>query len=234
MSSNEAVISKEVRPEFTCSLFIDEYAENPRRWTDQTTSIHFWDDNHRELSDSQDIRSYAEAIHTLYQNIYPELIDRCLDDEPPQEILDLIDETPYPGAVLWLNVYPDRSYETSITTSSFPDTDNSHLQGVAFITDEKLQEQKMSRDDGEVMIRNDVLELEQYINGNVFMLRVELEGETDYCGGIYPIARSKKSNGKSALLENTYIPTDELLDAHLVDMTNSEEDLILIRSTAWQ
>lgn len=234
MSTDEAVTSKEVRPEFTCSLFFDDNPENPRRWTEPTTSIHFWDDSHRDLSDSQEITSYAEAIHTLYQNIYPELIDRCMDDEPPQEILDLIDETPYPGAVLWLNVYPNSSYDTSITTSSSPDIEDSHLQGVAFITDEKLQEQKLSRDEGEVMICNDVLELEQYINGNVFMLRVELEGEIDYCGGIYPVAKSKKSSGKLSLLENTHIPTDEVLDEHLVDMTNSEEDLILIRSTAWQ
>ena len=234
MPSNEAVKSKEIRPEFTCSLFFDDNPENPRRWTEPTTSIHFWDDNHKEMSDSQDIISYAEAIHTLYQNIYPELIYRCLDDEPPQEILDLIDETQYPGAVLWLNVYPNRSYDTSITTSSFPDIENSNLQGVAFITDEKLQEQKMSCDEGEVMICNDVLELEQYINGNVFMLRIELDGEIEYCSGIYPVARSKTSSGKFPLLENTHIPTDELLDAHLVDMTNSEEDLILIRSTAWR
>ena len=234
MSTNEAVISKEVRPEFTCSLFYDDNAENPRTWTEPTTRMHFWDDNHRQLSDSQEISSYAEAIHTLYQDIYPELIGRCLDDEPPQEIIDLIDATPYPGAVLWLNVYPNRSYDTSITTSSFPDTDNSHLQGVAFMTDEKLQEQKLSRDEGEAMIRNDVLEMEQYINGNVFMLRVELDGEVEYCSGIYPVARSKNSNGKLTLLENTHIPTDDLLDEHLVDMTNSEEDLILIHSTAWQ
>ena len=234
MSSNEAVASKEVRPEFTCSLFFDEHAENPRSRTDPTTSIHFWDDDHRELSDSQQICSYAEAIHTLYQNIYPELIERCLDDEPPQEIIDLIDETPYPGAVLWLNVYQNHSQGTSIETSDFPDMENSHMQGVAFITDEKLHEQKMSRDDGQVMIRNDVLEMEQYINGNVFMLRVELEGEIEYCGDIYPMARSNNSNSKMDLLENTYIPTDELLDAYLVDMTEYEEDLTLIRSTAWQ
>ena len=234
MSRNEAVTSKEVRSEFTCSLFFDDYPENPRRWTEPTTSIHFWDDEHRDLSDSQEITSYAEAIHTLYQDIYPELIDRCLDDEPPPEILDLIDETPYPGAVLWLNVYPNRSHETSIETSSFPNTETSHMKGVAFITDEKLREQKLSREDGEVMIRNDVLELEQYVNGNVYILCVELEGVIDYCGGIYPVACSKKSNGKLPLLENTHIPTDELLDEHLADMTNSEEDLILIHSTAWQ
>ena len=234
MSSRETVTSKEVRPGFTCTLFLDDSPDNPRRQTDPTTSIHFWDDNHKDLSDSPDITSYAEAIHTLYQNVYPKLIDRCLDDEPPQEILDLINETPYPGAVLWLNVYPDHHHETSIETSSFPDTENSHLWGVAFIADEQLQELKLSRDEGEVIIRNDVLQLEQYVNGNVYLLRVDLEGETEYCGDIYPIASSKNSNSKLPLCENTHIPTDELLNQYLVDMTNSEQDLMLIHSTAWQ
>ena len=234
MSRNEAVISKEVRPGFTCSLLPDHDPEHPRRWTEPSTHIHFWDNDHRDLSDSQEIASYADAIHTLYQDIYPELIHRCLDDEPPQEILDLIDETPYPGAVLWLNVYPGRSQETSIETSRSPDIENSHLQGVAFITGEQLRERKLDQGEGEAVLQNDVLELEQYVNGNVYVLCVDLEGETEYCGGIYPVARSERSNGKVPLLENTHIPTDELLDECLAGMTSSEEDLILIRSAAWR
>ena len=88
--------------------------------------------------------------------------------------------------------------------------------------------------DGEVMLRNDILQLEQYVNGSVYLLRVQLEGETEFCGSIYPIATSNKSNGKIPLLENTHIPTDELLNQHLIDMTNSEDDLALIQSTSWQ
>ena len=234
MSHSETVTSKEVRPGFTCSLLFDDSPEHPRKWDEPTTKIHFWDDNHRDLSDSQDIHCYADAIYTLYQDIYPELIQKCLDDEPPQEILDLIDATTYPGAILWLYVYPNHHQETSIQPSKSPDIEDDNLSGVAFVPDQTLQELDLSRDDGEVMLRNDVLQLEQYVNGSVYLLRVELEGEAEFCGSIYPLATSKQSNGKLPLLENTHIPTDELLDQHLIDMTNSEEDLALIRSTSWQ
>ena len=78
MSSDYIVISKEVRPEFTAKLLYDDSPENPRKWGMQVTSIYFWDDKHEDISDSKDIRNYQEAVHELYQKVYPELVDLCL------------------------------------------------------------------------------------------------------------------------------------------------------------
>ena len=141
MSHEYVITSKEVRPDFTARLFYDESPENPRKWGAQVTSIYFWDDKHEDLSDSRDIRSYQEALHDLYQKTYPELVDLCLEDEPPQEVLDLIEQTPYPGIVRWIRVL-DTSMETSLVPVTYPDTEDPHIGGVAFISDDKLQEEQ--------------------------------------------------------------------------------------------
>jgi hypothetical protein len=81
MSNDYVVTSKEVRPEFTAELLYDDSPENPREWGTQITVIYFWNDEHEELSDSRDIRSYDEAIRELYQKVYPELVDWLLEEE---------------------------------------------------------------------------------------------------------------------------------------------------------
>ena len=102
MSREYVILSKKVRPRFKAKLIFDDSPQSPREWGEPTTSIHLWGDRHSDLPTSQDIRSYEDAIYELYKKVYPELIDRCLDDEPPPEVLELIDRTEYPGVALWL------------------------------------------------------------------------------------------------------------------------------------
>ena len=232
MSSYYLVISKEVRPEFTAELLYDDSPENPRKWGTQVTSIYFWNDKHENLSDSKDIRNYQEAIYELYQKVYPELVDLYLEDEPPQEVIDLIDQTPYPGIIRWLRVV-DTRMETCFLPMTYPDTENPCMGGVAFISDEKLQEEGFTREEGEILIENDLLELEQYINGNVYLLKIHRDGEDEYHGSIYPIAQTDKKTGRVTLIENTHIPRDEDLDDHLLEMGISPEDELLVREANW-
>ena len=72
MSNDNVVLSKKVRPKFTGKLMHDEWAENPANQDPSSISIHLWEDRHTDLPNSQEIRSYQEAIHELYKNIYPE------------------------------------------------------------------------------------------------------------------------------------------------------------------
>ena len=208
MSNDYVVTSKEIRPEFTAELLYDESPENPREWGTRVTRIYFWNDKHEELSDSRDIRSYDEAIRELYQKVYPELVDCLLEEEPPQEILDLIDHTPYPGTIRWLKLMDART-QTCLVTMTYPDTENPCMGGVAFISNEKLQEEGFTREEGEILIENDLLELEQYITGNVYLLKIHLDGEDECIGSIYPTAQTDKKAGRLTLHENTHIPRDE-------------------------
>ena len=233
MSYEYVVTSKEVRPEFTAKLFYDDTPENPRKWGAQVTSIYFWDDKHEELSNSGDIRNYQEALHELYQKTYPELVDLCLEDEPPQEVLDLIDHTPYPGIIRWLRVL-DASVETRLVPVEYPDTEDPHIGGVAFISDEVLQKDGFTREEGEIVIQNDLLELEQYINGNVYFLEICLDEEEEYHGSIYPMAQTGTKAGRMTLMENTHIPRNEDLDDHLLDMDISPEDRLLVSAASWE
>ena len=233
MSHEYVVTSKEVRPDFTARLFYDDSPENPRKWGTQITSIYFWDDTHGNLSDSREIQSYQEALHHLYQETYPELVDLCLEDEPPQEVLDLIDHTPYPGIIRWIRVWDPRG-ETSLVPMPDPDIEDPHIGGVAFISDEKLQQEDFTREEGEIIIQNDLLELEQYINGNVYFLEIHLDDEEEYHGSIYPIAQTGTRAGRMTLMENTHIPRDEDLDDHLLDMDISPEDRLLVSTASWE
>ena len=232
MSNDYAVISKEVRPEFNAELLNDDSPDNPRAWGTQVTGIYFWNDKHEELSDSRDIQNFEEALRELYQKVYPELVDWLLEDEPPQEVLDLIDHTPYPGTIRWLNVMDSRM-ETRFLPTTYPDTGDSHMGGVAFISDEKLQEEGFTREEGEILIENDLLELEQYINGDIYLLKIQLDGEDEYIGSIYPTAKTDKKAGRLTLNENTHIPRDEDLDEYLLQMDISPEDELLVRAASW-
>ncbi len=232
MSDDYVVISKEIRPEFTAELLYDRHPENPRKWGGQPTRIHFWDDMHEEMSDSRDIVSYKNAIYELYQNIYPELAGLCLEDEPPQEVLDLIGQTPYPGALRWIRVIPG-SYETSFMPKADLDTEDPRLGGVAFISEENLKKDGLTREEGEIMIQNDLLVLEQYINGNVYLLKIDLDGEEEYHGEIYPLAETAQTAGRMTLTENTHLPTGETLDEHLLEMNISPEDQLLVKTARW-
>ena len=222
MSNDEVVTSKEVQPGFTAKLLYDEDRENPRRWGAQVTGMYFWDDLHEDLSDSIDIGSYEDAIRELYQKVYPELIGWCLEEEPPQEILDLIDQTPYPGIIRWIKVMDER-IETLLVPMPYPDTEDLCMGGVAFISDEELQKTGYTREEGEILIQHDLLILEQYINGNVYLLKIHRDDEIEYLGGIY--------------LENTHTPRNEELDNYLLEigleMGISPEEELLISATRW-
>ena len=232
MSNDYAVISKEVRPEFNAELLNDDSPENPRAWGTQVTGIYFWGDKHEDLSDSRDIQNFEEALRELYQKVYPELVDWLLEDEPPQEILNLIDHTPYPGIIRWINVMDSRM-GTRFLPTTYPDTGDSYMGGVAFISDEKLQEEGFTREEGEILIENDLLELEQYINGDIYLLKIQLDGEDEYIGSIYPTAKTDKKAGRLTLNENTHIPRDEDLDEYLLQMDISPEDELLVRAASW-
>ena len=236
MSNDYVVTSKEVRPEFTAELLYDESPENPREWGTRVTRIYFWNDEHEELSDSRDIRSYDEAIRELYQKVYPELVNWLLDEEPPQEILDLIDHTPYPGIIRWLKVMDART-QTCLVPMTYPDTENPCMGGVAFISDEKLQEEGFTREEGEILIENDLVQLDQYITGNVYVMKIQRDGEDEYYGGIYPTAETDKKAGRLTLTKNTHIPTDEDLDNYLLEIGQeigiSPEEELLILAARW-
>ena len=232
MSNDYVVTSKEVRPEFTAELLNDQSPENPRGWGTQVTGIYFWNDKHEDLSDSRDIRNFDEALRELYQKVYPELVDWLLEEEPPQEILDLIDHTPYPGTIRWLKVMDSRM-ETHFVPMTYADTEDTCMGGVAFISDEKLQEEGFTREEGEILIENDLLELEQYINGNVYLLKIQLDGEDEYIGSIYPTVKTDRKAGRLTLNENTHIPRDEDLDVYLLQMDISPEDELLVRAASW-
>ena len=232
MSNDYVVTSKEVRPEFTAELLYDESPDNPRERGTQINGIYFWNDKHDSLSDSRDIRSYEEAIRELYEKVYPELVIWLLEDEPPQEVLDLIDRTPYPGTIRWLNVM-DAGTETRLFQMKYPDAGNPCMDGVAFISDEKLQEEGFTREEGEILIENNLLELEQYMNGNVYILRIHRDGEDECVGDIYPTAQTDRKAGRLTLVENTYMPRDEDLDDYLLEMGISPEDELLVRAASW-
>ena len=232
MSDEDVILSKKVRPNFTGELTYDHWADNPREWVMPSTSIHLWDNQYSDRHNSEEIRSYKDAIHKLYQSIYPELIDRCLDDETPEEVLDLMEETEYPGTVLWLTL--DWYNETRINASSDPDEDRSRVGGVAFINEQGLQEDNLSREEGEVRLRNDILMVEQHMNGHVYVLTVNLDGETEHHGELYPITVSGEATGKITPMVDCYIPPETLLDEILMETATSENDRALIATRSWE
>ena len=109
------------------------------------------------------------------------------------------------------------------------------MAGVAFMADETLAAQGLSRQEGETILRNEILTLEQYINGNVYLLRVTVDGETEHYGEIYPLAESEaEAAGRIRPLANCHTPPESLLDEFLLDAAPSDEDRALIATKRWK
>ena len=234
MSKGNVILSKKVRPGFRGKLLCDDSPENPREWAEPLTAIRFWGDRNSDLPASQEIRSYEEALHELYKNVYPELIDRLLDDEPPPEVLELIDRTEYPGVALWLTCHGGGSHDTLFHASTHTDPQDRYLAGIAFIGDENIAANGMSRDEADTMLRNEILTLELYINGHVYLLKVTIDGESEYHGGIYPLEEQDGATGRIRPMVNAHIPSETMLDEYLQDAAQSDEDRALIPAKRWK
>ena len=236
MSQFPTILSKKVRHKFKAKLTQDDSAENPRLWGEPLTNIHLWNGREEDLPASRDIQSYEEAIYSLFKGVYPELIERCLNDEPPLEILELIGQTEYPGVALWITRHG--GYETNLHADASVDPNDRHLTGVTFIEDETLEQNGLSRAEGEIMLRNDLLTLEQYINGNVYLLKVAVDGESEYYGEIYPLQEKQGENGEPTgrirPLVSCYTPPEEILNECLMESATSDEDRKLIAEKPWK
>ena len=124
--------------------------------------------------------------------------------------------------------------ETHFVPMTYADTEDTCMGGVCLHQrTRKLQEEGFTREEGEILIENDLLELEQYINGNVYLLKIQLDGEDEYIGSIYPTANTDKKAGRLTLNEDTHIPRDEDLDIYLLQMDISPEDELLVRAASW-
>ena len=232
MTDRHLVISKHIRDGFTASLHyelnIDQH-DNPRCDRDNIARIHLWEDiNH--TSDSDEIKNYTDSLHHLYQNIYPELIDYLQNDEPPLEIFELLEATQYPGAIKWILVRDHQ--EISITTTDAPDVDDRYLSGVAFIPDQQLDEEKLTREEGVAVIENDLVLIQEYLNGNIFRLTVDIDGEEQCYGTIYAL-ENYQTIGRLSLHRSCHIPLETELDDILMDFAQDDHDRALIRSTTW-
>ena len=232
MSDHSLIQSKTVRDGFTATLHYDLYLDesnNPRFDRDNLASIYLWDDI-KFVSDSEEVTSYHTALQHIYQDIYPELTDYLDEDEPPQEVLDLVEATEYPGTLKWIRVRDN--HEVSITTTDSPDEDDRYLAGVAFIPDHQLQKENLTREEGAVVIENDLVMLQEFINGNMFRLRVTMDDETFSYDGIYAL-ENYETVGKLQLHRSSHTPEEDELDGILMDFVQDERDRDLIKSTSW-
>ena len=233
MSDQYTLITKELRSGFTAKIHYDQYLgpeDSPRAQGDNLTKIYFWN-TLTHLSDSKDVGSYHKALYQLYQKTYPALAEYLLEDEPPPEIMSLIKQTPYPGVLKWINVRDHQEIE--ITTTDLSDPDDRYLSGVAFICDEDLEKEGFTHEEGTVLIENDMVMLEQYANGKIFLLQVSIDGETQYIGEIYALEKAGEV-GRLVRHKDAYLPAEEQLDEYLMEMAQSDEDEELIRTTEWK
>ena len=233
MTELHTIISKEIREDFTARLHYDEMLgpdDNPRANRDNIARLHIWKEL-LSLSDNQDIRNYQEALYELYRNVYPELVEYLMEDDPPEEITDLVEETPYPGAIRWLTIRDGQEME--IKTSPAADSDNRYLSGVAFISDDDLEREGYTREEGEAIIENDIVMVDQYVNGKVFLLKIDVDDETEYIGGIYALENTE-TVGRITRHRGCHTPREEELDEMIMDTAPSEEDRARIKEATWE
>ena len=232
MREEPPIISKEVRPGFRAEIHHDTYNEfdNPRLDYGSAVKIYFWD-NLEQFSDSREINCYNRAIQMLHKETYPELADLAGEDEPPQEVIELFKETPYPGVLRWLEVRDQYHYE--IRSTEYADADTPFLSGMACISDKDLEKECHTRDEGALIIKNDLVMVQEYINGNLYLMTVELDDTTEYVSGIYAVVGAG-AVGKIHRISATHPPDEKQLDDYLLDFAATEEDEELIRQTKWK
>ena len=233
MTELHTILSKEIRDDFIIKLHYDEVLgpeDNPRADQDNISRIHIWKEL-TSLSDNQDIRGYEEALYELYRKVYPELVEYIMEDDPPEEIMDLVEQTPYPGALRWITIRDGQEME--IKTSQSADPDNRYLSGVAFIGDEDLDKEGYTREEGEAIIENDIIMIQEYVNGNVFFINIDLEDETECIGGIYALEEAGNV-GRITRQRGCHIPREEDLDEIIMEAAPTGTDREQIKEATWK
>ena len=226
-----SIISKTLPNGLTATLTLQTDPPHPRRDEDHITTITAW---HPSLSLS-DKRHHATSPRDFLIDIAWETHDAnqtkpLPGDRATYRQLSRYVQDNYRGVLRELHMHLHSSM--LLSTTPFGIEPDSGQVGFVHITRESMDQHRLDKALATRAIESEIRHLQDYINGSVYSLDVERDGETvDSIDSIY--ASPPKPSLDQGIWTSNNMPSDEELDIWLSCMNLSEEDIEAITEVQW-
>ena len=226
-----SIISKTLPNGLTATLTLQTGPPHPRRDEDHITTITAWhpslslsDNKHHATSPRDFLADMACETHGTTQNT-PLPRDRATY----RQLSRYVQEN-YRGVLRELHMHLHSAM--LLSTTPFGIEPDSGQVGFVHITPESMDQHRLDKALATRAIESEIRHLQDYINGSVYSLAVERDGETvDSIDSIY--ASPSQPSPHQGIWTSHNIPSYEELDIWLSCMDLSEEDLNAITEVQW-
>ena len=235
-----ALLSKKLPDGLTAYLTQDPYSLNPHRShenNDYITIVTFDEDSIR--SDLTNISSREDFHIHLWKEVFPDLEDCNPDgvsavEDLSEEILYKIDNTEYPGVIE--SIYTWGQDEINVSTSRPAHLPFPKHVGWAYVTAQKLQQEKLSKTQARANILIDLAQLRNHINNFVYELIIQNQqnDHQDSITEIHPTLVRKNPITQQLEITNDDFPKEEDLDKILLDWLHPPYTPEEIQRSNWE
>ena len=232
MSSTQLSITSKTLPNgLTATLTLETDPPHPRRDDDHITTITAWhsslslsDESHHATSPKDFLADMASITHRPNQT-----------PPPPghratyKQLFRYIQEN-YQGLLKELHLHIHSA--VILSTIPFEVEPDSGQVGFVHITKESIDQHRLDKALATKAIESEIRHLQDYINGSVYSLAVERNGEpVDSISSIY--ASPPRNQPHHGIWTSHNIPSEEELDIWLTCMNISEDELSAITEVQW-
>lgn len=231
LNPEHSITSKTLPNGLTATLTLQTDPPHPRRDEDHITTITAW---HPSISLS-DKRHHATSPRDFLLDIAWETHGANQPTPLPgnratyRQLSRYVQEN-YRGVLRELHMHLHSA--TLLSTTPFGIEPDSGQVGFVHITRESMDQHRLDNTLATRAIESEIRHLQDYINGSVYSLALEKDGETvDSINSIY--ASPPKPSLDQGIWTSNNMPSDEELDIWLSCMNLSEEDLQAITEVQW-
>ena len=204
----QTIMSKAIAPGILAVLKPDRSPPHPREDQDTISTIHTWFRN-INLSDPGPRTTPESLLDDLAWEAHRGANNRPLpgDQATRRQLRRYIHDT-YPGVLKDLHIYVHSG--VLLSTSDFGPEPDAAQGGYVHVTPKAMLEHNLDRDRANLAIQRELRELQDYLNGAVYCLSVELDGETiDSVSGIYA---DSLNNPAAGIWQTQDLPCQNQLD----------------------
>ena len=226
-----SITSKTLPNGLTATLTLETDPPHPRRDEDHITTITAW---HPRLSLS-DKKNHASSprdflLDMAWETHRTSHTPPLPGDRSTHRQLSRYIQKNYQGVLRELHMHLHSTM--LLSTTPFGIEPDSEQVGFVHITRESMDQHRLNKALATRAIESEIRHLQDYINGSVYSLTVEQDGETvDSITSIY--ASPPQSSPHQGIWASHNIPSEDELDIWLSCMDLSEEDLNAITEVQW-
>ena len=225
----QTIMSKTIRPGLQALLTHEDNPVHPRTDGDTISVIHSWHPR-IDISDHRRPITPTELLDDLAWKTHQHKPGRPLpgDQATGKQLRRYVHDN-YPGVLKDLHIYTHSA--VLLSTSSFPLEPDAAQRGYVHITPETMLAHGLDRLGAEQAIQQEIRTLQDYLNGAVYSISLENDGETlDSISGIYANSTDDPALG---IWQTQDLPSEEQLDQILSSITSPEDGQPPLSASTW-